>query len=100
MLKHIVMWKVKEGVEGRSKEESAKLIKDNMEGLINLIPELEAIQLGINALEDKDSYDLVLNADFADEKALEIYKYHEDHQVSVKFASTMLYDRVVIDYFY
>ena len=33
MIKHIVMWKLKEEAEGHSKEENAKLIKNMLEGL-------------------------------------------------------------------
>ena len=100
MLRHIVMWKVKDGVEGRTKEESAVLLKENFEALKGKVEVLVDIQMGINAIDDPDSKDLVLVADVKDEEDLTAYKIHPDHQAAVKFASTMLYERVVIDYFY
>ena len=33
MIKHIVMWKLKENAEGKTKEENAEIIKNGLEGL-------------------------------------------------------------------
>lgn len=98
MIKHIVMWKIKENVEGRSKLENAKLVKDSMEGLKEDIKEIINIEVGINIVEAEQAYDIVLNSEFASLEDLSIYQKHPAHLEVVKFAGPFLESRVVIDY--
>ena len=98
MIKHIVMWKIREGMEGRSKLENGKLIKENMEALKKEIKEIINIEVGINIVEAEQAYDLVLNSEFASLEDLNIYQKHPAHVEAVKFAGPFLECRVVIDY--
>lgn len=98
MIKHIVMWKLKDDVEGRSKLENSKLVKESMEGLKKDIKEIISIEVGINIVEGDQAYDLVLNSKFASLGDLDIYQKHPAHVEVVKFASPLLESRVVIDY--
>ena len=41
MLKHIVMWKFKDFAEGKSKIENAQWMKEHLESLIGVIPEIK-----------------------------------------------------------
>ena len=36
MIKHIVMWKLEDVTEGRTKLENAKIIKEKLEGVIHI----------------------------------------------------------------
>ena len=40
MLKHIVMWKLKEFAEGKTKAENALIMKESLERLVGIVPEL------------------------------------------------------------
>ncbi|KRU28380.1 stress responsive A/B barrel domain-containing protein [Clostridium sporogenes] len=48
MIKHIVMWKLKEFAEGKSKLENANIIKINLEDLKHRIDEVKLIEVGVN----------------------------------------------------
>ena len=39
MLKHVVMWKLKETAEGKTKAENAQFMKEHLEALWGVVPE-------------------------------------------------------------
>ena len=48
MIKHIVMWKLKDEAEGNSKDENAKIIKNSLEDLKGKINEIVDIEVVID----------------------------------------------------
>ena len=46
MLKHIVMWKLKEFAEGKTKAENALIMKESLERLVGIVPEIISLQVG------------------------------------------------------
>ena len=79
MLKHIVMWKLKEFAEGKTKAENAQFMKENLERLVGIIPEIKSLQVGINEKISDMAYDAVLISTFEDAEALARYKEHPEH---------------------
>ena len=54
--KHIVMWKFKEQHNGKSALENARWMKEQLEGLVGVVPELLSAEVGISpALEQAAS---------------------------------------------
>ena len=98
MLKHIVMWKLKEFAEGKSKMENAKEIKSRLENLKGKINEIDVIEVGININNSVQSYDVVLYSEFKDEDDLERYQKHPEHVKVGEFIGKVREDRVVADY--
>ena len=98
MLKHIVMWKLKENAEGNSKEENAKLMKQKLEALKSKIPEIGVIEVGINAIPSDAAYDVTLYCEFKDEAALKTYQVHPEHVKVAEFVGKINDNRVVVDY--
>jgi len=98
MLKHIVMWKLKDFAEGKSKNENAKEIKSMLENLKGRINEIEFIEVGININDSVQSFDVVLYSEFKDEDDLEKYQKHPEHVKVGEFISKVREDRVVADY--
>ena len=60
MIKHIVMWKLKDEAEGNSKAENAKIIKNSLEYLKGKINEIVNIEVGIDVNKSEQAYDVVL----------------------------------------
>ena len=58
MVKHIVMWKIKE-THGLTKEQTAQQIKEALEGLNGKIEGLRHLEVGIDFLQSDASYDVV-----------------------------------------
>lgn len=73
MIKHIVMWKFKEGCEEKAKEFLAGL-----KSLYGQIPEIKSLEAGVSASEKNDC-DAVLIACFETFADLEKYKNDPRH---------------------
>lgn len=98
MIKHVVMWKLKDNAEGKSKKNNAIKIKKELEDLKNSIPEIKEIEVGINFADSPFSYDIVLISDFENREALDVYKNHPDHLDVAVFVKKIVSERAVVDY--
>lgn len=47
MLKHIVMWKLKEFAEGKTKAENALIMKESLERLVGIVPEIDSVSKSV-----------------------------------------------------
>lgn len=98
MVKHIVMWKLKDFAEGSSRIENAKHIKELLESLKDKIAEIKSIEAGININNSDSAYDVVLYSEFEDDAALEAYQNHPEHIKVADFIGKVKEHRVVVDY--
>ncbi|MCC8096583.1 MAG: Dabb family protein [Tannerellaceae bacterium] len=98
MLKHIVMWKLKAEAEGKTKAENALWMKEHLEALVGVVPEIRSLEVGINIKESAMAYDAVLVSTFDDEAALEAYKVNPEHVKISTYCKKIRESRVVVDY--
>ena len=91
MIRHIVMWKFREGTEAEQKEFLTKL-----QALYGVIPQLKRCEVAINV--GKDNYDAVLVSDFDSLEDLETYKNDPRHKVVSALCKSIRVDRVAVDY--
>ena len=98
MIKHIVMWKLKDVAEGRSKAENAKALKALLESLKDKIPEVKNLEVGLQMTGAEGASDVVLYSEFHSVEALGIYRKHPEHQKAVEFVSRVCSERRVVDY--
>ncbi len=99
MLKHIVVFKLKEFAEGSSKSENARLIKQQLEKLPDIIPQIFEYEIGINSLDDPRAYDMVLIALFKSMDDFLIYRNNPEHIKVLEFIMKRTEDAKVVDYF-
>ena len=71
MIKHIVMWRLKDFAAGASREENAVKLKESLEALDGVIDEIRAIEVGINFNSSPAAFDVVLYSEFDDAEGLE-----------------------------
>ena len=90
MVKHIVIWQMKEDVSAEQKQE----MKRQLEALAGKIPELLKIEVGI----DFDNGTMSLYSEFKSEDDLMAYQIHPAHQAVVGFVKPLVAARVVCDY--
>ena len=76
MVKHIIVWKLKDDVD---KQEISKQIKTALEGLVGKIEGLVKMEININGLISS-SGDLSMNSEFESEEALKYYQAHPLHK--------------------
>ncbi|TLS67065.1 Dabb family protein [Mariprofundus erugo] len=91
MVKHIVMWKLKD-------KNGAAALKAALEALAGKIPGLLAIEVGIDFLQSEQSADLVLTTTHTDRDALAAYQAHPEHQAVVPMVRAATMARTVVDY--
>lgn len=98
MVKHVVAWKLKGEAEGNNKEKNAKIIKENLERLKDIIKEIKHIEVGININTSNAAFDLVLYSEFESLEDLEKYQNHPEHVKVAEFIGKVREDRIVVDY--
>ncbi len=98
MIKHIVLWKLKEHAEGADKNQNAQKMKTVLEALKSKIPQIRHIEIGMNFLPSDAAYDVALYSEFANEKDLEIYQKHPEHLKVADFVGKVREGRVLVDY--
>ena len=98
MIKHVVMWKLKEEAEGSTRKQNALKIKQKLEALKDIIPQIQSMEIGINFLESDMAYDAVLISTFRSQADLDTYKNHPDHQAVSAFVKKVRTGRTVVDF--
>jgi quinol monooxygenase YgiN len=98
MVKHIVVWKLKESAEGADKKENALKIRKALEAIRNTIPGMIRLEVGMDFSSTETSGDIVLYSEFEDRAALEVYQAHPEHQKAAAFVRSVVAERRLIDY--
>ncbi|MDR1501747.1 MAG: Dabb family protein [Prevotella sp.] len=97
MIKHIVMWKLKDEAHGNDKATNARLVKEKLEALSGKIDGLLKIEVGIDFLGG-GNFDVVLYSELSSKEALDIYQNHPLHQAVLPFIREAVMDRKAVDY--
>ncbi len=94
MIKHIVIWKLKE----ENKEENARKIKEALENLNGQIPGLLHLEIGFDFSNQESSGDIVLYSEFDTQEHLNAYVVHPKHVAAGQIVRENTCDRKMIDY--
>lgn len=96
MIKHIVMWQLKPEAEGHTAQENAQWMKNHLEALMGVVPELLSCEVGINVVEG--NYDACLISTFNSLEDLEAYKKHPAHVAISTYCKKIRLSRVACDF--
>ena len=91
MIRHIVMWKFREGTE-REQEQ----FLTGLQGLFGVIPQLRRCE--VKRCIGKDNYDAVLVSEFASMEDLQTYKDDPRHKAVSALCKSIRIDRVAAYY--
>ncbi|MBN2702701.1 MAG: Dabb family protein [Pontiellaceae bacterium] len=94
MIKHVVMWKFKDGVTAADKLE----MKQRLESLNGVVPSLRGIEVGLNVVSGDAARDIVLYSEFDSLEGLKAYAVHPAHLKVVEFVKPLVCERAVVDY--
>lgn len=99
MVKHVILWQLKDEYSEAEKAEIKKGIKEGLEGLKGQIPGMIDIKVNITALPSSKNCELMLDSTFEDEAALKGYSVNPLH-VAVADTKVRPYtsSRVCMDY--
>lgn len=78
MVKHVILWTLKDEFSGSEKETIKLGIKEGLESLSGKIPGLLEIKVNINPLPSSNA-DLMLDSSFENPDALKLYANHPEH---------------------
>lgn len=98
MIKHIVMWRLKETAHGNTKQENAKIIKEKLEALNGKIPGMLKMEVGIDFSKTESSADVVLYSEFETKEDLDNYQTHPEHKAVMPFVGEARLERRMVDY--
>jgi quinol monooxygenase YgiN len=91
MIKHIVMWKLKDAAEAPR----FKALLDTCQGLV---PGMREFEVAVRTGDLEANHDVVLYSVFDDAAALQSYVVHPTHQEIVATLGTLRESRSVFDY--
>ena len=98
MIKHIVMWKLKDHAEGADRAANARERKRRLDACAGIVPGIEAFEVALAQPGLEASYDVVLYSVFADRAALAAYAAHPTHQALMPFFKAVREERQCMDY--
>lgn len=98
MVKHIVLWKLKEDLSSEEKIKVKKELKESLLNLKNIIPEIAEIKVNTEGLGGSN-VDILLETVFENEEALKVYALHPNHvAVGTEKIKPFMKDRICFDY--
>lgn len=102
MIRHVVMWKLKDEAEGADKEKNAEKMKLILEGLKVNIDEIKSVEVGINITDEDEeagsAFDVVLISDFESELDYTMYTRNAHHKKAIEFINSVIEERHFVDY--
>lgn len=94
MVKHIVMFDFKE----ENREANIEKAKVMLAALIETVPTLKGMEIGVNFADEARAMDLSIYTTFEDKAGLEAYAIHPEHLKVVEFIKTVVNGSKVVDY--
>lgn len=98
MVKHIILWKIKDDIEEAQKEIIKSKVKTGLEGLKGKIPGLMDIHVQTESLSSSNA-DLMLDSTFENQEALSRYAVHPEHvKVADNDVRPFMMSRMCLDF--
>jgi hypothetical protein len=79
MVKHIILWRLRDDLAPEEKQHVKQDIKAGLEGLAGRIPGLLSISVNVDGRLDSSNADIMLDSTFTDEASLKAYAVHPEH---------------------
>lgn len=98
MIKHIVMWKLKEQAEGADRQANAREMKRRLDACAEIVPGILQFEVALAQSGLEATYDVVLVSAFENKEALDAYANHPTHQALMPFFKAVRDERQCMDY--
>ena len=97
MLRHVILWQLKDELTGEEKQKVKQDIKDGLEGLNGKITGLESLDVHINGLPASTA-DVMLDAWVAEDAFHDYAENPEHKKVAVEKIRPFVKSKMVLDY--
>jgi hypothetical protein len=94
MTVHIVMFKFKD----ENKDANLKEAREQLNALVDLVPTLKSMEVGINFTIAERAFDLSIYSTFDTKEDLDAYAIHPAHLKVVEFIKSVTTESKVVDY--
>ncbi len=98
MIKHIVMWQLREHAEGADKSTNAAKMKALLDACADIVPGIVAFEVALAQPGYECTYDVVLYSVFESAAALDAYQTHPQHVALKPFVAAVRSERQCMDY--
>ena len=98
MLKHIVMWKLKDQAENADRAANARKMKELLDACAGIVPGILKFEVALAQPGLEATYDVVLYSEFADRATLDAYQEHPQHVALKPFIGAVREARQCMDY--
>ncbi len=98
MIKHIVMWKLKDFAEGADRATNAVRMKNKLDACAGIVAGMGKFEVALAQPGLEATYDVVLYAEFDSKEALEAYGNHPTHHALKPFIGAIRESRQCMDY--
>lgn len=97
MVKHVIIWNLKEEFSDKEKKDVSAKIKAGLEGLKGRIDGLEEIKVYTDFLNSSNG-DIMLDSVFTDEDALKSYQTNPEHLKVAQIVRASVCSRKCVDF--
>ena len=98
MIRHIVMWKLKDRAAGADRSANAAKMKALLTGCRDIVPGIVEFEVALAQPGLEATYDVVLYSLFRDRAALDAYQDHPTHVAVKPFIGAVRLERQCMDY--
>jgi hypothetical protein len=98
VIKHIVVWRLKDEALGATREENIVRLKAALEALPAVVPGIAEFEVGVPRDRDAGCWDIALYSAFPTWTVLDGYQVHPEHVKVKELVGRLTADRAVIDY--
>lgn len=97
MVKHIVLFKLKEELPATEKQAVMNQFKEAIEALPAKISVIRKIEVGLN-VNPAEAWDIALYSEFDSQEDVKTYAVHPDHVAAGKLLADVKLNRACVDY--
>jgi len=94
MIVHIVMFKFKD----ENKQKNILEVTSRLNALLELIPSLKSMEVGVDFSETERAFDLSIYSTFESKDGLKEYAVHPEHLKVVELIKSVTLEAKVVDY--
>lgn len=97
MIKHVVMFRMKEGLDALIRQEAMNRFKESIENLPSIIPCIRRVFVGFN-VNPNEKWDICLESEFGNLEDVSAYSQHPSHRAAAQALMQYVSERCCVDY--
>jgi len=98
MIKHVVMWKLKDQAEGADKAANVRKMTAMLKSCAGIVPGMLKLEVALPQTGLEATCDIMLYTEFDSKAALDAYQYHPTHVAIKPFIGAIRESRECMDY--